>query len=223
MVDDADVTAANSALAPTRRAQFDAGAEAYDAYRPGYPDETFGDLMSITGLRSGDHVIEVGSGTGKATEQLVRHTLSITCIEPGEALTAVARRKLSACTGVTFVASRFEEWGAPEGRASAVVSANAWHWVDPEVGYAKAAGVLGEGGYLCLILHRVVQVGPDGFADQVRALRWNLSPPTDVELQGGDHVPEHAWADDMESSGAVQPRAHDRASIHPDAFGIRLR
>ena len=95
MADDADVTAALRALAPARRAQFDAGAEAYDAYRPGCPGETFDDLMSITGLRSGDHVIEgrVGHRQGHRAAgppYVVDHLH-----RAGEALTAMARRKLS--------------------------------------------------------------------------------------------------------------------------------
>jgi SAM-dependent methyltransferase len=210
--DDADLAAALAALAPTRRAQFDAGAEAYDAYRPGYPEDTFADLMSITGLAPGDQVIEVGSGTGKATEHLVGHGLSVTCIEPGVALTEVARRKLSGRAGVSFVATRFEDWDIPGGGASAVVSANAWHWIDPEVGFAKAAAALDGAGHLCLILQRVVQVGPDGFADQVRRLRWNLSPPTAAELGGRDYVPEHAWSEDMERSGLF---GHVRTTVRP--------
>jgi hypothetical protein len=42
--------------------------------------------------------------------------------------------------GAAFVASTFEDF-EPDGHFDAVLSSNAFHWVDPEVGYAKVADV----------------------------------------------------------------------------------
>src|SRR6267143_6546045 len=53
-------------IAPLR-ATFDEAAELYDRARPGYPPELFDDLANLGGLHPGARVLEIGSGTGKAT------------------------------------------------------------------------------------------------------------------------------------------------------------
>jgi SAM-dependent methyltransferase len=197
--------------AADRSRKFDAIAALYDTYRPGYPEETFDDLIAIAGLADGDHIVEIGAGTGIATEPLARRGLSITCIEPGPDMTAVARAKLATWPGVTFVSATFEDWTVPADPADAVVAANSWHWVDPEVGFPKAAAALRDGGCLCLIFHRVVRVGPPGFAEELRHLRAGLAPPTPADLEAGRYLESHRWSEDMEASGcfeSVQTTVH---------------
>ncbi|HZA32960.1 MAG TPA: SAM-dependent methyltransferase, partial [Propionibacteriaceae bacterium] len=73
---------------------FEQAAQLYQGARPEYPENLFNRLMEVTGLRSGDHVLEVGAGPGKATLPLARRGLCITAIEPGPALAAEARNNL---------------------------------------------------------------------------------------------------------------------------------
>jgi SAM-dependent methyltransferase len=187
--------------ADRRRARFEANAQAYDTYRPGYPDETFDDLIALAGLRPGDPVVEIGSGTGIATVPLVERGLSLTCVEPGVAMASIARAKLAGHPDVTFVESRFEEWEIPPASAAAVVAANAWHWVEPVAGFRQAATVLRPDGYLCLIFHHVVSVGPDGFDEELRRRRHAISPLPPTERQAGAFLENKVWSDDMEASG----------------------
>ncbi|HEY3843568.1 MAG TPA: methyltransferase domain-containing protein [Acidimicrobiales bacterium] len=197
--------------AADRSRKFDAIAQLYDTYRPGYPDETFDDLISIAGLGPGDHLVEIGAGTGIATEPLARRGLSITCLEPGLDMAAVAREKLAEWPGVTFIPTRFEDWDVPSRPADAVVAANSWHWVDPEIGFPKSAATVREGGCLCVIFHRVVSVGPPGFAEELRHLRAGLAPPTPADLKAGRYLESHRWSEDMDASGYfehVQTTAH---------------
>ena len=49
-----------------------------------------------------------------------------------------------------FCRASFEQW-PPQRRVQAVVSFQAWHWVDPSVGYELAAQALGDGGTLAAI------------------------------------------------------------------------
>jgi SAM-dependent methyltransferase len=187
--------------ADRRRARFDANAQAYDTHRPGYPEESFDDLVSIAALSPGDPVVEIGSGTGIATLPLARRGLAVTCVEPGPAMAALARDKLAGFTGIEFIAARFEDWQAPPQSARAVVAANAWHWIAPEAGYRQAASVLGPSGCLCLLLHHVVQVGPDGFSAALKELRDSIAPLSEAERQAGSYLEHKVWADDMEASG----------------------
>jgi SAM-dependent methyltransferase len=142
---------------------FDQTAQLYQGARPEYPEDLFNRLMEVTGLRSGDHVLEVGAGPGKATLPLARRGLCITAIEPGPALAAEARNNLSGYP-VEVVEARFEDWAGPPEAFAAVVAATAWHWVDPHRRYRSAARALRPGGYLVIWgAQHVFPVGGDPF------------------------------------------------------------
>jgi SAM-dependent methyltransferase len=117
---------------------FDTASELYQRARPGYPDELFEDLVDVTGLAPRDRLLEVGCATGKATLPLARRGFRITCIEPGAALGAAARRNLAGFD-VDVIEGRFEDWSPRLGESfDLVFAATAWHWVDPAVRYRKA-------------------------------------------------------------------------------------
>jgi SAM-dependent methyltransferase len=130
-------------------ATFDTAAELYHRARPDYPDELFDHLVEVTGLRRGARVLEVGSATGKATLPMARRGYRLTCVEPGPALAAVARRNLAGLDA-TVIETRFEDWRPGPERYALVFAATAWHWVDPEVRYVRAAEALTDGGHLAL-------------------------------------------------------------------------
>ena len=69
--------------------------ELYDRIRPGYPDELLADLVTITGLDDGSSVLEVGCGTGQATRSLAALGCTVTAIEPGPGMAALARQRLA--------------------------------------------------------------------------------------------------------------------------------
>jgi SAM-dependent methyltransferase len=132
----------------TMSSVFDEAAELYDAVRPGYPDKLFDDIAKLAGLGAGSKVLEVGCGTGQATVGFAERGYRMVCVDPGGNLVKVARRKLEGYT-VEFIVSSFEDW-IPSGSFDLVASGTAWHWVDPEVGYCKAAAALGHGGFIAL-------------------------------------------------------------------------
>jgi ubiquinone/menaquinone biosynthesis C-methylase UbiE len=130
---------------------FDEIAADYDRYRPTYPDELVDQACQVAGIRSGDHVLEVGCGTGQLTRSLAARGLHVTALEPGQSLIALARQNLDGAGEVDFVNARFEEALIPRGQFQAVFSASAFHWVDPKVSWQKTADVLAPGGTLALV------------------------------------------------------------------------
>jgi SAM-dependent methyltransferase len=130
--------------------------EIYDRVRPGYPPELFADLADLDGLGPGSSVLEVGAGTGHATAPLAALGCTVTALEPGAKLAALARRKLANYPGVTVETVSFEDWDAAGARFDAVVAASSWHWVDPAIGWRKAHDVLKPGGRLALLGNVVV-------------------------------------------------------------------
>jgi len=130
---------------------FDEMATEYDRHRPAYPDELLDRACQVAGIGRDDQVLEVGCGTGQLTRGLLARGLHVTAVEPGKSLIALARRNLEGAGAVEFVNARFEDALLPPERFQAVFSASAFHWVDPAVGWRKAADVLMPGGTLALV------------------------------------------------------------------------
>ena len=131
--------------------------EVYDRVRPTYPDEIFDDLVAITGVDQRSSILEVGCGTGQATRSLAALGGSVTALEPGEALAALARHQLEAFPNVEIETTTFEQWHDHGRRFDILVAASSWHWVDPSVGWRRAHEVLNPGGWLAVFGNVVVR------------------------------------------------------------------
>jgi SAM-dependent methyltransferase len=142
------------------RQTFDRASDIYQRARPDYPDELIDRLINVSGLRAGDHLLEVGCATGKATLPLAKRGFRITCIELGPELARAARRNLSGFGEVEIVVGNFEEWARPSGaQFDLVFAATAWQWIGPDVRYQKAWEALRAGGHLAF--WDAVHVFPD--------------------------------------------------------------
>jgi SAM-dependent methyltransferase len=136
---------------------FDEVPELYDRVRPTYPEELFADLVAITGIHEGSSVLEVGCGTGQATRSLAALGFSVTAVEPGAGMSALARQRLRAFDNVELESSTFEDWDDRARRFELCLAAASWHWVVPAVGWPKAHRVLRAGGWMALIGNVVVR------------------------------------------------------------------
>lgn len=90
------------------RMTFDAAADLYQHARPDYPELLFDQLITTARPGAGARLLEIGCATGKATSPLARRGFRMTCVEPGPALAAAARRNLGAFPDVEVVESTFE-------------------------------------------------------------------------------------------------------------------
>jgi ubiquinone/menaquinone biosynthesis C-methylase UbiE len=136
----------------TRRQQrilFDGVAWQYDASRQSYPLEIVDTVLTSGQIGPGSTVLEIGCGTGQLTRQLAGRSLGLTVLDIGAAMVASAKRNVTDPT-VRFEVSAFEEFTDP-GPFDLIVSATAFHWIDPEVGLVKAARLLRPGGWLALL------------------------------------------------------------------------
>ena len=55
-----------------KRATFDNIVSDYDEARPGYPGELYNDIVEFSCLKSNEDVLEIGSGTGQATDYFIQ-------------------------------------------------------------------------------------------------------------------------------------------------------
>lgn len=134
---------------------FNQAAEYYDKYRPGYPQEIIDSLISVTGITEDSDLLEIGCGSGKATEQLTRKGFSIVGIDPGEDLVRIGNKRFKN-ENVNFVKGRFEEYDFGQKKFDVVYAAQSFHWVPQPIGYQKCAYVLKDNGYLALFWNMYV-------------------------------------------------------------------
>ncbi|MFJ7996819.1 class I SAM-dependent methyltransferase [Streptomyces sp. NPDC096310] len=133
------------------RDTFDEDAGRYDRARPAYPVPLVEELAARARLGPGRRVLEVGPGTGQLTVPLARYGCSITAVELGSSLAAVASRNLKPFPAAEVVVAPFETWAPPPEPYDLMVVATAFHWLDPAVRLARAADALRDGGLLALV------------------------------------------------------------------------
>ena len=136
---------------PTRfeqqRLAFGRVAELYDRARPSYPRAAIDWVMEAARLKAPAQILEVGAGTGKATRLFAQRGLRVLALEPSAEMAAVARASCATYSRVEIVETQFESWRRGQ-RFPAMVSAAAWHWIDPDLRYSLAREALAPGGTL---------------------------------------------------------------------------
>jgi SAM-dependent methyltransferase len=137
-----------------QRLVFGEVADLYDRHRPSYPAALIDDLVALAGLDGSQAVLEVGAGTGKATVMFAKRGIPIVAVEPSAEMAAVARRNTSAYRGIEIEQSDFERWDPRGRRFPLLFCAQAWHWVDPAAGFAKARDSLFQHGVLAPFWNR---------------------------------------------------------------------
>ncbi len=132
------------------RTSFGKISDLYDDARPDYPPELIRDVIEISGIPRNGKILEIGTGTGKATLSFAERDYCITALDISEQQIAIARNNLANFSNIKYVVSSFEEAELPSGNFDLVFAAQTFHWVDPKVGYVKVHHCLKDGGYLAL-------------------------------------------------------------------------
>ena len=146
---------------------FDQQAEAYDRFRPAYPDAVIDELLGPA--PAGLDVLDVGCGTGIASRQMAQRGAKVLGVELAPRMAEIARGH-----GVDVEIAAFEGCDAAGRTFDRVTSAQAWHWLDLPIATAKAACVLRPGGRLGLIWNAGCQ--PDDLADALEEVYASVVP-----------------------------------------------
>jgi len=159
------------------RTTFDEAASLYDEVRPGYPEELFDDVISLSGIEPGGRILEIGCGTGQATVPFASRGYRILCVELGENMATVARRNLEGYPNAEVRTGAFEDVSLQEGAFDLAISATAFHWLDPAAAYLKVARALRDGGSLALFWNvHVHSDASEGFFEAAQRIYEREAP-----------------------------------------------
>lgn len=163
-------------------------AQRYDRARPGYPAALFDDIIAYAAPAADARILEAGCGTGQATLPLARRGYAIDCLEPGAQMAAIARANLAHFPAVTVHQTNFESFSHPPASYDLLLSATAFHWVDPRIRFRKARDLLKPRAALALFWHRPVQTQASReFTGAVQHIYKTVAP----ELTGDYKPPPH--------------------------------
>jgi len=134
----------------------------YDKMRPTYVRELYNDVILFSNLNSSKRALEIGIGTGQATQPFLDTGCKLTAVELGKDMAQFTKSKFSKYSKFDVINSDFETANLDTNSYDLVYSATAFHWIQQEIGYTKALDILKSSGVL--------------------ALFWNHTYPTKNEL-----------------------------------------
>lgn len=190
-------------MAGAERDTFNAVAKEYDAVRPRYPATLFADLAGVVG-GAGRRVLEVGCGSGQATRGLLERQWDVVAVDPGPDLIALAREQLPG--PVEFHVARFEDFVPPSGAFRMVVSAQAWHWVDPYKGFPKVREALAPGGVFAVFGH--VPMASPQILERLQPLYADIAPDLWGPPPEAWYLPQGPVRAMIDASGMFEPVSH---------------
>jgi SAM-dependent methyltransferase len=134
------------------RSSFAGKAHAYHLSRPPYKSQLISSIFEHCALKEGARVLEIGCGTGQATQGFLDRGAIVTAVEKASDMASYARGCLRASpTQLTIHTQAFEEFELEAGSYDLVIAAAAIHWVLPEYRYAKPFAALKPGGHLAIL------------------------------------------------------------------------
>jgi len=177
------------------------------------------------GLTPRSRVLEVGAGSGQLTDALLAVGAHVVALEPS---TPMASRLRDRCRGainsghLEVVEEQFEIVDSA-GPFDHIWSADAWHWVDPTVGYPKAARLLRPSGRLVAMWTLAAVLDDLDIADRLNEVFREHSP--DLERNPRQPIDEailQAGREEITSSRQMMVADHwverDVVDLTADAY-----
>jgi ubiquinone/menaquinone biosynthesis C-methylase UbiE len=172
---------------------FDAGAEAYERGRPGFPAEAVDRLVRDLRIDSDSTVLDLAAGTGKLTRALVPSGARLIAIEPVEGMRRMFVRMVR---GVPVLGGLAEAIPLRDRSIDAVTVAQAFHWFDAEAALVELYRVLRPGGRLGLVWN---------VRDESAWVSRRMTEIFDRYRQGAPAFRDQAWRPAFQSTELFTP------------------
>jgi SAM-dependent methyltransferase len=211
----------------------------YATHRAGFPTGLF-DRLAERGIgRSGQHVLDLGTGTGTLARGLARRGCLVTGLDPSEPLLVEAKR-LTEGEGlhVDYVVGRSEDIDAPDATYDVVSAGQCWHWFERPAAARQCRRVLVPGGALTICHFDMVPLRGNVVAATEELIvrhnpHWQFGGGTgiypqwtvDVGEAGFEEIETFSFDVDVSYShegwrGRIRASAGVAASLPPDAVAV---
>jgi len=134
--------------------RFSSRVDAYQKYRPGYPQALLTEIQKQTGLESTAVVADIGSGTGIFTRQLLQAGYEVYAVEPNREMRAAAKAGLSTEPRFKSIDASAENTLLATASIDLITAAQAFHWFNTEPAKQEFRRILRADGKLALIWNK---------------------------------------------------------------------
>ncbi|MCR4960672.1 MAG: methyltransferase domain-containing protein [Lachnospiraceae bacterium] len=134
------------------RRVFDTIPDQFDKFRPRYSEELFAFLNDHAGIGPGKRVLEIGPGTGQATEPVLRTGCEYHAIELGEHLYRKMKEKYGMLPNFNIVNDDFITHDFGDMKFDMIYSAATIQWIPQDIAFSKTFELLKPGGTLAMML-----------------------------------------------------------------------
>ena len=131
---------------------FDTIPEQFDKYRPRYCQELFDYLIDYVKICKSTRVLELGPGTGQATEPILKTGCDYNAIELGENLFAMMKKKFCHYPNFHIVNDDFITHDFGEQKFDLIYSAATIQWIPEDIAFSKTFDLLSPGGTLAMMI-----------------------------------------------------------------------
>lgn len=181
------------------RKVFDTIPEQFDKYRSRYCAELFEKLIEHAKLDSNKAVLEIGPGTGQATEPILTTGCNYHAIELGEHLYEMMKCKYGQSPNFHIVNDDFITHDFDEQKFDMIYSAGTIQWIPEEIAFSKTLKLLKPGGTLeMILLHGDYKTPNEQLFNQIQQVYSKYFKP-ETEYQHGSfqytNAPNYGYTD----------------------------
>lgn len=133
------------------RKVFDSIPELFDKYRPRYTPELFAELIAYANIGKNSTVLEMGPGTGQATDPILNTGCSYNAIEIGENLAQKMVEKYGDRENFNLTVGDFITHDFGDQKFDLIYSAATIQWIPEEIAFQKTFDLLKPGGVLAMM------------------------------------------------------------------------
>ena len=130
---------------------FDTIPEQFDKFRPRYSSDLFDHLIKTAGIGPQTTVLEIGPGTGQATDPILETGCNYNAIELGEHLHAKMMQKYSSHPNFHIVNDDFITHDFGNQKFDVIYSAATIQWIPERIAFPKTLDLLKPGGTLAMM------------------------------------------------------------------------
>jgi SAM-dependent methyltransferase len=128
-----------------RKETFDINAEQYEKSRPKYHKSILNIISSIISINSSTQILEIGCGTGQATELFANTNARIHSVDIGQNLIDICKTKFQNYPNIDFEVAHYENYKTVD-RYDLIFSATAYHWIKQPEGDILTLNLLSDKG-----------------------------------------------------------------------------